>query len=82
MQKYQAKGAMGMLMNSRTGEMVAMVSLPDFDPENLRADPSSHRMFAPLRGVYEMGSIFKVFNTQLQTAASEFNSRRNYVAFL
>lgn len=65
MQKYQAKGAMGMLMNSRTGEMVAMVSLPDFDPENLRADPSSHRMFAPLRGVYEMGSIFKVFNTAM-----------------
>ncbi|MDE6478026.1 MAG: penicillin-binding protein 2 [Alphaproteobacteria bacterium] len=65
MQKYHAKGAMGMLMNSRTGEMVAMVSLPDFDPENLRADPAANRMFAPLRGVFEMGSIFKVFNTAM-----------------
>jgi cell division protein FtsI (penicillin-binding protein 3) len=65
MQKYHARAAMGMLMNSRTGEMVAMVSLPDYDPENLNADPVSNRMFMPLRGVFEMGSIFKIFNTAL-----------------
>lgn len=65
MQKYQARAAMGMLMNSRTGEMVAIVSLPDYDPENLNVDPASHRMFMPLRGVFEMGSIFKLFNTAL-----------------
>ncbi len=63
MQKYQAKAAMGMLMNSRTGEMLAIVSLPDFDPENRGLDSASNRMFKPLRGVYEMGSIFKIFNT-------------------
>lgn len=65
MQKYQAKAAMGLLMNSRTGEMVAMVSLPDYDPENLRADSVGNRLFRPLRGVYEMGSIFKIFNTAM-----------------
>lgn len=65
MQKYRAKAAMGMLMNSRTGEMVAIVSLPDYDPENLNADPVSNRMFMPLRGVFEMGSIFKIFNTAM-----------------
>lgn len=65
MQKYQAKAAMGMLMNSRTGEMLAMVSLPDFDPENRGLDSASNRMFKPLRGVYEMGSIFKIFNTAM-----------------
>lgn len=65
MQKYQAKAAMGMLMNSRTGEMVAMVSLPDYDPENINLDPAANRMFKPLRGVFEMGSIFKVFNTAM-----------------
>ena len=64
-QKYQAKAAMGMLMDSRTGEMIAMVSLPDYDPENRSVDPSENRMFMPLRGVFEMGSIFKVFNTAL-----------------
>ncbi|MDR0727243.1 MAG: penicillin-binding protein 2 [Rickettsiales bacterium] len=65
MQKYKANAAMGMLMNSRTGEMLAMVSLPDYDPENLSADPAANRMFMPLRGVFEMGSIFKLFNTAL-----------------
>jgi len=65
MSKYQAKGAMGLLMNSRTGEMVAMVSLPDFDPENMGADPVENRMFLPMRGVFEMGSIFKIFNTAM-----------------
>ena len=58
---YQAKGAMGMLMNSRTGEMLAIVSLPDFDPENL----SNVLMFPPMEGVYEFGSVFKVFNTAM-----------------
>ncbi len=65
MQTYRAKSAMGMLMNSRTGEIIAMVSLPDYDPENLSLDPTRNRMFMPMRGVFEMGSIFKIFNTAL-----------------
>lgn len=75
MQKYQAKAAMGMLMNSRTGEMLAMVSLPDFDPENRSMDSASNRLFKPLRGVYEMGSIFKIFNTAM---AMENGIRKEY----
>ena len=65
MQRYQAKNAMGMLMNSRTGEMIAMVSLPDFDPENVSLDSVSNRLFKPMRATFEMGSIFKVFNTAM-----------------
>ncbi len=63
--KYSAIGAMGMLMDSRTGEILAMVSLPDFDPENLNADPASNRMMKITRGVYELGSVFKLFNTAM-----------------
>ncbi len=65
MHKYQANAAMGMLMNSRTGEMLAIVSLPDFDPENIASSTTASRMFMPLRGVFEMGSIFKIFNTAM-----------------
>ncbi|MCL2017756.1 MAG: penicillin-binding protein 2 [Alphaproteobacteria bacterium] len=65
MQKYQAKAAMGLLMNSRTGEMLAMVSLPDFDPENRETDSPARRKFNPIRGVFELGSVFKVFNTAM-----------------
>ncbi|MCL1891760.1 MAG: penicillin-binding protein 2 [Alphaproteobacteria bacterium] len=65
MQKFGAHAAMGMLMNSRTGEMIAMVSLPDFDPEDRESDSMQSRMFYPIRGVFELGSIFKVFNTAM-----------------
>ena len=65
MNKYRAKGAMGMLMNSSTGEMIAMVQLPDFDPNNYKASPVSVRKFRLLRDNFEMGSIFKIFNTAL-----------------
>ncbi len=65
MNKYRAKGAMGMLMNSSTGEMIAMVQLPDFDPNNYNAIPVSTRRFKLLRDNFEMGSIFKIFNTAL-----------------
>ena len=36
------------------------LSLPDFDPENLSSDSVSKRMFVPMRGVFEMGSIFLI----------------------
>lgn len=65
MNKYRAKGALGMLMNSSTGEMIAMVQLPDFDPNNYNASAVSTRKFRILRDNFEMGSIFKIFNTAL-----------------
>ena len=77
MQKYGAKSAMGMLMNSRTGEMIAMVSLPDFDPENYGFDSMSNRLFKPMRATFEMGSIFKVFNTAM--AMENGISREYYI---
>ncbi len=80
MDKYQTKAAMGMLMNSRTGEMIAMVSLPDYDPENLRADPVANRLFKPMRSVYEMGSIFKIFNTALALENGISKDKEYYVA--
>ena len=65
MNKYRARGAMGMLMNSTTGEMVAMVQLPDFDPNNINDIPLKTRRFKLLRDNFEMGSVFKIFNTAL-----------------
>jgi cell division protein FtsI (penicillin-binding protein 3) len=65
MNKFHAKGAMGMLMNSSTGEMIAMVQLPDFDPNNINYIPVKSRRFKLLRDNFEMGSIFKIFNTAL-----------------
>jgi cell division protein FtsI (penicillin-binding protein 3) len=65
MTKYTAKAAMGIIINTRTGEVLAAVSLPDFDPENIGAYPTENRKFKILRDSFEMGSIFKILNTSL-----------------
>ncbi len=59
--EFQAKGAVGLVTNVRTGEILGMVSYPDYDP-NLasRTSPDQLRNRAAAQ-VYEMGSIFKVF---------------------
>ena len=65
MNKYHAKGAMGMLMKSSTGEILAMVQLPDFDPNNANSVSDAIRRQKLLRDNFEMGSVFKIFNTAL-----------------
>jgi cell division protein FtsI (penicillin-binding protein 3) len=58
-EKYHAKAASGLVSNVRTGEIVAMVSLPDFDPNNPREAHDPDRINRLTTGVYEMGSTFK-----------------------
>lgn len=62
-----AKGAASVLMDVHTGEIISMVSLPDFDPNNRpRVLTSGDQADSPLfnravQGVYELGSVFKIF---------------------
>ena len=58
-EKYKAKAASGLVSNVKTGEIVAMVSLPDFDPNNPREAHDPDRINRLTTGVYEMGSTFK-----------------------
>ena len=57
--KFKAKAASGLVSNVKTGEIVAMVSLPDFDPNNPREVHDPDRINRLTTGVYEMGSTFK-----------------------
>jgi len=65
MEKFDAVGGAGLVLDVRTGELLAMVSLPTFDP-NRRDKASPDALFnrASL-GVYEMGSVFKIFTTAM-----------------
>jgi cell division protein FtsI (penicillin-binding protein 3) len=71
--QFDAKGAAGIVMNVRTGEIVAMASLPDFDPNHPpTTDPKREtpedkdRIFNKITsGEYELGSVFKIFNTAM-----------------
>ncbi len=60
-EKFHAKAASGLVTNVRTGEVVAMVSLPDFDPNNPKEAHDPDRINRLTTGVYEMGSTFKAF---------------------
>lgn len=55
-----AKGAAGVVLHPKTGAILAMSSLPDFDPNDYGNSPSFHRMNRASAGVYEMGSTFKI----------------------
>ncbi|GAC1338349.1 MAG: penicillin-binding protein 2 [Beijerinckiaceae bacterium] len=59
MAKYKAKAGAGAILDVNTGEVVALTSLPDFDPNNPAdaLDPMHINRIAV--GVYEMGSTFK-----------------------
>jgi len=59
-QMFHAKKAGGIVMDVRTGEVIAMVSLPDFDPNfrKITSEDSDHNIMAADR--YELGSVFKV----------------------
>ncbi|MCG5244153.1 peptidoglycan D,D-transpeptidase FtsI family protein [Azospirillum doebereinerae] len=64
-QEFSAIGAAGIIFDVRSGEVMAMTSLPDFDPQDPTGlDPDTLFNRATL-GVYEMGSTFKIFNSAL-----------------
>ena len=59
--EFKALGAAGVVLDARTGEVLAMVSLPDFDPNHPAAASAEARFSRASLGVYEMGSTFKTF---------------------
>jgi cell division protein FtsI (penicillin-binding protein 3) len=61
MATYHAKAASGLVIDVHSGEVVALVSLPDFDPNRREQALDKDRLNRINFGVYEMGSVFKVF---------------------
>ncbi|MDE2581243.1 MAG: penicillin-binding protein 2, partial [Rhodospirillales bacterium] len=68
MQEFDAIGATGIVMKVDTGEVLAMVSLPDYDANDFAHAPPDARFNRAVSGAYEPGSTFK-----LQTAAMALN---------
>jgi cell division protein FtsI (penicillin-binding protein 3) len=64
MDEFQAIGGCGIVMDVNTGEVLAMVSLPDYDTNEFRTTPADDRFNRAVTGMYEPGSTFK-----LQTAS-------------
>lgn len=80
MQAFEGIGGVGVVLNANTGEVVAMVSLPDFDPNLAGNAPDDARFNRASLGVYEMGSTFKIFNTALALEAGTATMTSGYDA--
>lgn len=61
----RAIGAAGIILDVRIGEVLAMASLPDFDPNAQGGASANQRFNRATLGVYELGSTFKIFTTAM-----------------
>ncbi len=74
----QAIGGSSIILNVNTGEVLSMVSLPDFDPHHIQKSTDRQRFNQTTLGVYEMGSTMKL--TTVATAI-DTNSTKIQSAF-
>lgn len=65
MDEFQAIGGAGVILDVDSGELLAMVSLPDFNPYDRADAPEEERFNRSTLGLYEMGSTFKIFTTAM-----------------
>jgi cell division protein FtsI (penicillin-binding protein 3) len=72
LQKYKAKAAAGAIVDVNTGEVISLVSLPDFDPNNPVDALEKDRINRINVGVYEMGSTFKAITTAMALDSGKF----------
>jgi cell division protein FtsI (penicillin-binding protein 3) len=63
--EFDALGAAGLVMDAGSGEVLALASLPDFDPNHPGASPGTNRFNRATLGVYELGSVFKPFTVAM-----------------
>jgi len=67
---FDTKGSAAILMNVNSGEILSLISLPDFNPNKRERITDVNYINRATKGVYEFGSVFKTF-----TLAAAFNER-------
>jgi len=82
--EFTPKGAVGLVTNVHTGEILGLASLPDYDANKAGEATDEQRLNRAAASVYEMGSTFKAFtvaiglDTGVATPASTFDAREPY----
>jgi cell division protein FtsI (penicillin-binding protein 3) len=82
--EFQPKGAVGLVTNVHTGEILGLASYPDFDPNKAGTATDDQKLNRAAAAVYEMGSTFKAFtvaiglDTGVATPASTFDAREPF----
>jgi cell division protein FtsI (penicillin-binding protein 3) len=78
--KFGALAAAGLVLNVRTGEVVALVSEPDYDPNNPHEALDPSRINRLTTGVYEMGSTFKAFTVAMALDSGKVTLKSSFDA--
>ena len=78
--KYKAIAAAGLVTDVRTGEILAMQSLPDYDPNDPREANDPSRINRLTTGVYEMGSTFKALTLAMALDSSKISLASSFDA--
>ena len=71
--KYKAKASAGMILDVETGEVMALASLPDFDPNNPVEALDPNKINRMTVGVYEMGSTLKALTVAMGLDTGKVN---------
>jgi cell division protein FtsI (penicillin-binding protein 3) len=58
---FRTKAAGGIVLNVRTGEVLALASMPDYEPNMRKLEAGDSIRNRMTQDVYELGSIFKIF---------------------
>jgi len=78
--EFRAIGAAGVIMDVNTGEIIAMASLPDYDPNDPVGVTGEAGFNRATKGVYEMGSTFKLFTAAMALDTGTVTLKSGYDA--
>ncbi len=78
MSHYQAIGAAGVILDAHNSNIIAIVSLPDFDPHHLNNLKNSEIFNRATLGLYEFGSIVKPFTVAAALDANVIDINTEY----
>lgn len=78
--RFRAKAAAGVVLDVETGEVIALGSLPDYNPNRPSGALEKKRANRLVAGVYELGSTFKVVTTAMALDLGQANFETRYDA--
>lgn len=86
--KFGAQEGAALLLNPQNGEILAMVNVPNFDPQQRESLNLEHTKVIPITNTYELGSVFKVFSAlaalaeKVVTPEEEINCKNSKTAYI
>ncbi len=75
MKKFGAKSASAVLLDAHSGEVLALVNLPSYNPNKAKDNAAGHRRNRAITDIFEPGSTFKPFTMAVALDRGLYNQR-------